>query len=119
MANEERVRVNFQNGFIDDNPLLIGAGTLTSSALANFPVITNRQHAALTLDPRQEFGLAEIVWVIDHPAASITATILRGRESSASRQHTQGVRWSHSMTDLDLDNAKNYASRMYARSMWR
>jgi len=119
MANEQRLRFNFQNGFIDDSPLLIGAGTLTSSALANFPAVTSAQYAAITLDPAAQFGASEIIWIILHTAASTTATILRGRENTTARQHSQGVRWSHSPTAYDDNYPKNAASRIYAKSMWR
>jgi len=82
-------------------------------------VVDSRQHAAITIDPASQFGAPEIIWIINHPAAAITATVLRGRENTTPRQHNQGVRWSHAPTTWDHDRPKSAAIRVYAKSMWR
>lgn len=115
MANEERVRQNFMNGFVDVALTNVGT-TLTSSALAFFPAVDSKKHAAVTLDPRQQFGTAEIVWITSHVAGEITATILRAQEGTVARAHQMNTRWAHAPTKNDY---KSYATRMYARSMWR
>jgi hypothetical protein len=115
MANEERVRTNFQNGYLDV-ALAAGDLTMTSAQLMNFPVINSKQHAAITLDPRQEGGDAEIVWVVLHAQGEITAIIRRGQEGTIPRDHDMNIRWAHAPTRNDF---KNYATRTYARATWR
>lgn len=112
---EERVRLNFYNGFVDvaiDNDDQL----LTSSSLSQFPTITDKQHAAITLDPRQEFGAAEIAWIVLHTAGEITATILRGQEGSVARPHQMNTRWAHAPTRNDF---KSYSTRTFAKSQFR
>ena len=123
MANDQRVRYNSYSGTITDNPLLIGATTMTSAELASFPVVTATQYVPITLDPMGIGGRPEVVYITAHTASATTATILRGQEqafgSSAARQHLQGTRWSHGPTAYDLTYGDNPMSRLYARANFR
>lgn len=103
MANELRVRSGFLGGLIEDNPLTLGATTLTSAALASVPVIGSTQHLALVLDPDGFAGNPEIVYITAHSAAATTATILRAQESSTARAHDRDMAWVHSVTVRDFD----------------
>lgn len=102
MANEKRVRANAVGGSIDDNPLLIGATTLTSAALAALPVIDTTNYAALTLDPDGVEGSPEIVYVTAHTTGATTATIVRAQESSVAIQHSVDIPWVHAPTVKDF-----------------
>lgn len=117
MANETRVRYDFLSGTISDNPLTNTATTLNSPGLAAFPTVTSQQYAAITLDPFSTNP--EIVWITAHVFGQNTATIVRGREGSAQRQHVSGTRWSHAPTAFDDNYPKSPVTRIYARSMWR
>lgn len=102
MANEIRVRQNYLGGYIEDNPLLVGATTLTSASLAAMVAIGSTQHMPLTLDPDGLYGEPEVVYVTAHTATATTATILRAQESSTARQHQQDVPWVHGPTADDF-----------------
>lgn len=102
MANETRVRANFLSGVVDDNPLTVGATTLTSSSLASFPVINTTNHAMIVLDPNGTAGTPEIVMVTAHGAGATTATIVRAQEGTTARQHNQTIPWVHSALASDL-----------------
>lgn len=95
MANELRIRNNFQAGVVDDNPLGSGATTLTSTGLATLPVIGSTNHMVLILDPLATAGAPEIIYVTAHTSAATTATIVRGQESSTARSHAQNISWIH------------------------
>lgn len=112
MANELRVRQNCLGGKVEDNPLAIGATTLTSAALAAMVAISATQHLSITLDPDGIFGAPEIVWVTAHVAGATTATILRAQEGTTARSHKQDVDWSHGPTAMD-DNGIAIAARGY------
>lgn len=102
MANDLRVRANFLSGVVDDNPLSIGATTLTSSALSSFPVIDSTNHALIVLDPNGTGGTPEIVKVTGHGAGATTATVLRAQENTVARAHNQNIPWVHSAVASDL-----------------
>lgn len=123
MANEQRVRFNSYSGTITDNPLLIGATTMTSAELANFPAVTSAQHVPITLDPQGVGGRPEVVYITAHTASATTATILRGQEqvfgSSAARQHNVNTRWSHGPTAFDLTYPKSPTTRVVARANFK
>lgn len=108
MANELRIRANFQAGVIDDNPLLIGATTLNSTLLATLPVIGSTNHLVLILDPLASAGAPEIIYVTAHTASATSATIARGKESSTARAHNQNVSWIHSTIASDYPVSKTY-----------
>ena len=107
MANEIRVRANFLSGVVDDNPLIVGATTLTSSSLSSFPVIDSTNHALVVLDPNGTAGTPEIVMVTAHGVGATTATISRGQESTTARQHNQNIAWVHSAVASDF--VRNYS----------
>ena len=102
VANERRIRANFLNGTVDDNPLAVGATTLTSSALASFPVVDATNHAMLVLDPNGIGGTPEVVMVTAHGAGATTATIVRAQEGTVARSHAQTTPWTHSALASDL-----------------
>ena len=88
-----RIRTGFISGTIDDNPLVIGATTLTSTELANLPAIASPDVAVLILDPAGSAGAPEIVWVTAHTGSATTATISRGKEGSSARKHALNIPW--------------------------
>lgn len=105
MANEKRIRANFTGGLVDDNPLTIGATTMTSNALQALQVIDATQHMVLVLDPDGYGGAPEIAYLTGHTGASSTATLLRGQEGSTARAHVQDTPWVHSATAKDFDGS--------------
>lgn len=97
---------NFRSGVVDNNPLLIGGTSLSSTALANFPTVTAPDTAWIVLDPEGTAGAPEIVQVTAHTASATTATIVRGQQTSsgggAARQHLQNTVWVMPVTAADL-----------------
>lgn len=102
MANDTLVRNLAVGGLIEDNPLTSGAVTLTSAGLAALSAIASTQVAKIILDPDGLNGAPEVVYVTAHTAAATTATITRGRESTAARQHDRDVPWIHGPTLWDF-----------------
>ena len=95
-----RMRQNFIAGTVDDNPLLVGATTLTSTELANLQAIAAPEVAVVVLDPT---GAApEIVHVTAHTASATTATIARGKEGTAAAEHAVDTPWRHVPTAEDF-----------------
>lgn len=101
MANEKRVYNNFIAGLVEDNPLLIGATTLTSGGLANLQTIGTTNHASITIDPDGIHGDPEIVIVTAHSFPDGTATIARGQEGTIAREHKRDTPWVHTATARD------------------
>lgn len=102
MPNEKRLRANSIGGLIEDNPLTNVATTLTSAGLAALPVIDTTNHAAIVLDPDGYGGAPEIVYVTTHANAGTVATILRGQEGTAAREHIRDMPWIHAPTKRDF-----------------
>jgi hypothetical protein len=117
VSNERRMRQDFLNGFVSDNPLTIGATTLNSSGLTAMPVINTTNYMVITLDPVS--ANPEIIYVTAHTASAASATIVRGREGSTARQHAQNTRWTHAPTRMDHDYSRSYATRLYLRQNFR
>lgn len=117
MANELRLHANWVSGQVTDNPLLIGANTMNSSALASLPVVDTTNYAALTLDPASTSP--EIVWVTAHTGGATVATILRAQESTTPKQFSAGTRWVHAPTSWDFNYLKTPMSRLYAKANYR
>jgi hypothetical protein len=111
MANELRVRQNFQSGTIDDNPLTSGATTLTSTELAGLAAVDSTEHMALVLDPTGALNGPEIVWVTAHTGSATTATIVRGREGTTGVQHSSVITWVHVATNADYEQIGPTADR--------
>jgi hypothetical protein len=107
MANGIRIRANFVGGVVDDNPLTIGATTLTSSTLNQLPPIGATEHAVIVLDPGGAGGAPEIVYVTAHTNGATTATIARAKEGTTSRQHNQNTTWVHSGIASDFAFSKD------------
>lgn len=103
-----RIKTGFVSGVIDDNPLLIGATTLTATELGDLPEIASPDIAAIVLDPAGTAGAPEIVHVTAHTAAATTATIVRAREGTTAREHLQSVPWVHGPTVEDFDQTKEF-----------
>jgi hypothetical protein len=117
VANELRLHANWVNGQVTDNPLLIGASTMNSVALASLPVVDTTNYAALTLDPAS--ASPEIVWVTAHTAAATVATILRAQENTTAKQFSAGTRWVHAPTAYDYNYGKNPMTRLFAKANYR
>lgn len=103
MANEIRVRSNFQAGTITDNPLTNVATTVNSAAFAALPAIGATQHLPIVLDPLGSAGAPEIAWITAHTASATSATVVRAQEGTAARQHASGTVWRHAPTIFDYD----------------
>lgn len=97
-----RLRTNNVFGTTTNNPLLIGGTTLSGAGLANLVAVTAPDVAVITLDPNRVHGAPEIVYVTAHTAANTSATILRGQEGTAARQHPNGTFWVHGATAVDF-----------------
>lgn len=102
MANEIRLRSNNQFGTITDNPLTVGATSITSAAFTSLPTVDTTNHLLLTLDPNETGGAAEIVKVTAHTAASDTVTVVRAQEGTSARSHVQGTTWMHAPVASDF-----------------
>lgn len=112
MANN-RLRGNFLSGTVADNPLLVGATTLNSAALATVPVVANGDYLPITFDPAGINGAPEIAYITAHTSAAATATIQRAREGTGARQHATGVTWINSPTTEDFRGVNK--DRTYSR----
>ncbi len=95
------IRTPFVDGTIDDDPLTSGATTLTATELADLGVVASPDFAKIILDPLGTAGAPEIVYVTFHSSSVITATISRGEEGSAARQHAKDVAWVHGPTNKE------------------
>lgn len=104
-----RLRQNFQEGTITNNPLAIGGTSLTSAELASLTAVTGADVLAITLDPGAVHGAPEIIHVTAHTALATSATILRAREGTTARAHPAATVWEHNITedDFDYDNLDN------------
>lgn len=98
-----RLRFNFMDGTIGNNPLDIDDDILSSDGLIDFPALTSPDYAVLILDPTRVIGEPEIIYIIDHDEDSPTALVMRGQEESVAREHTQGVRWVHGAVAKDFE----------------
>jgi hypothetical protein len=96
-----RIRTNNVFGTTTNNPLLVGGTTLNSAGLANLGVVAGSDTAIITLDPNRVSGAPEIVIVTAHTAAATSATITRGAEGTAAREHPLGTFWAHAPTVVD------------------
>lgn len=104
MANEKRVRQNFIGGLVDTADLAAAGTTLNSAALAAIATtIDSTNHMAITLDPDGLYGAPEIAYITAYTPGATTATILRGQEGTAARQHLLDTPWVHGPTVRDLD----------------
>lgn len=114
-----RLRQNFQEGTISDAPLLIGATTMNSAELAGLVAVTGSDVLAITLDPDGDDGAPEIIHVTAHTASATSATIARGQEGTAAREHAAGTVWEHNITedDFDYDNLQDLPAIGYPKSM--
>ena len=111
MANEIRVRSNFQSGTITDNPLTNVATTINSAAFASLPAITSTSHLPIILDPLATAGAPEIVYITAHTASATSATVVRGQEGTVARQHLTGMTWRHAPTIYDYDYLATSSTR--------
>ena len=104
-----RLKTAFLSGTITNNPLAIGGTTLTSAALASLPVVASPDIAVIVLDPAGSAGAPEVVWVTAHAGADTSATIERGKEGTAAREHLSGVAWTHGPTIMDFTGRQGTA----------
>ena len=89
MANESRLWRYFK-ATVADNPLTAGATTLNIAG-GTFAVVDSAHHQLLILDPDGVAGAPEIVRVTAAVAGATSATVVRGVDGTAARQHAQGV----------------------------
>jgi hypothetical protein len=103
MANELRRHQNFIGGLVEDNPLTVGATTLTSAGLADVTGgVGSTQHLAIVLDPDGVDGDPEVVWVTALTGGAGSATIARGKEGTVARQHDMDTPWVHAFLADDV-----------------
>lgn len=96
-----RLRSNNVFGTLTDNPLTNVATVMNSAGLVNLTAVAGADQAVITLDPNRVNGAPEIVYVTAHTGSATSATILRGQEGTAARQHPSGTFWTHGWTALD------------------
>lgn len=77
--------------------------TLSSAQFAGLPVVESPDYLAITLDPEETGGPAEIVWVTVHAAGSSSVTVARSEEGTAARSHGDGTKWAHAPTATDFE----------------
>jgi microcystin-dependent protein len=94
---------NFLSGTTSDNPLLIGATTFNSAGLAAMPTVGTPDTMWVVLDPEGVNGAPEIVKVTVHTGSATSATVTRGQQGTAAREHPSGTVWCVSVTKSDLD----------------
>lgn len=94
---------NLQGGYVSDNPLLIGATTVNSTAFQALPAVSGGDELFLTLDPEGANGAPEIVKVTAHTASATSVTVTRAQQSTTAREHPTNTVWVHSLTKADLD----------------
>lgn len=103
MANELRIRQLSIGGLVEDNPLLIGATTLTSASLAAISGgVSSSYHLAIVLDPDGLDGAPEVAYVTALTGGSGSATIARGQEGTTARAHAATTPWVHAATLRDV-----------------
>lgn len=113
-----RLRSNFQTGVLSVT-VSVGSTTFTSDALAEFPVVVPGDYAVAVFDPRAQFGPQEVVYITDHLAGAMTATILRGQAGTEAREHQFGIAWTHAplAEDFLAEGAEGDALR-YGEDGW-
>lgn len=99
-----RVRADFVEGIVSDNPLLAGATTLNSDGLADLPAVNAPDDAVIIIDPEGEQSGPEIVYVTAHTAGATSATI-----SATVSQHPQGTEWVHGAIAEDYHDAAEFS----------
>lgn len=111
-----RKRINFIGGKVDDDPLLISATSFNSGALGAISSIVTPDYLPIVLDPDGVYGAPEVVWVTAHTAATTVATIARGKEGTAARQHPNDTYWAHAALASDFDYNEAAASIYFSRT---
>ncbi len=86
-----RVFQDLISGVTDADPGAAGL-TLSGPFLADLAVVASPEFIALTLDPEEVFGNAEVVHVTVHTASATTATIERGKEGTTGIAHAVGTK---------------------------
>ena len=97
MATGTRLRSGTVYGTLSDALLTNSSGAVTMNSLglgsAFCPAVAAPQYMAVILDPQQQVGAPEIVWVTAHTGSANTATVVRAQESSTLRAHNSGEFW--------------------------
>lgn len=93
-----RLRQDFLKGLLAQ-PLGAGGVLLQAPELAALLPVASPDILALVLDP--DSAAPEIVHVTAHGAGAQSATVLRGREGTAARDHPGGTRFVHAPTAAD------------------
>lgn len=115
MANT-RLFVDLESGDVDDNPLTVGATTLTSAELASLPIVGSGDTIELVLDPLGAGNGPELVTVTGHAASATTATITRGQHGTSAAEHAQNTPWAAVVVAADFERldtieADNWVTR--------
>lgn len=105
----QRIRWALLDGTLD--VALSDSDTVMESvALADAPVVADGDVLVVILDPLEEAGIGECVYVTAHTAASNTATITRGEEQASGhsppRAHGTGIAWANNPTPADFGGGK-------------
>jgi hypothetical protein len=104
VATGTRLRPGTVYGTLSDALLTNSGGAVTMNSVglgtAFVPTITT-QYMPVILDPQQQNGAPEIVWVTAHAGGATTATVLRQQEGSALRAHLSGEFWVAGPTPQD------------------
>jgi hypothetical protein len=101
-ANDRRIKANNAFGLLGA-AMLIGDTTISFAIAPNLPTVDASSYLALTLEP--DSVNEEIVHVTAFTPGNSTATIVRGREGTTARQHSQGVIWLHGPTGNDFPDS--------------
>lgn len=103
MANELRKRQIAIGGLVEDNPLTLGATTLTSAGLAAVTGgVTSTEYMPIVLDPDRIDGAPEVVYVTALTGGAGSGTIVRACEGTTARQHVVNTKWVHAATPVDV-----------------
>lgn len=103
MATTNRLFQDFIS-FVTDADPGSGGTSLSAPGLADLLVVASPDFVALTLDPEEEFGAPEIVWVSAHSSSATTATIVRAQEGTGGIAHAVGTQVVVGVTQDALDS---------------
>ncbi len=104
MATTNRLFQDFISFTVDTDPGASGT-SLSGPGLADLLVVADPDFIALTLDPEEVSGAAEIIWVSAHSSSATTATIVREQEGTTGRAHPIGTVVVAGVTAVVLDRS--------------
>ena len=105
MSTGTRLRSGTVYGTLSDALLTNSSGAVTMNSVglgtAFVPAISGAQYMPVILDPQQQIGAPEIVWVTAHTGSATAATVVRAQEGSTLRAHNSGEFWVAGPTPMD------------------